>query len=503
MLDTTVEAMIAYVALLAVLVAYALLISIDIGAGFYYWLAGARNGRASASSATPIVRRAPGASARRVDGAGGAGSAGDVSHADARAIQRVTEAYLSPIWEVTNVFFILFVVGMIGFFPASARIFGVALLVPVSLATIALVVRGAALAFHHAADGTTRWFARALTPVFGLVGLFVPALLVTFLSSAESGAIQAQSGLSGAVIVSQARLWLSPLQVTLAALALAVALYLGGVALASFAAHRGELVVARWYRRAALWAGAAAGALALAFGWALAVVAPFHAAALMAQWPALLITVALFGASLWALAIAPTREADAKGHAARWYALAAWAALTQVALALAVFMLTRAPYLLYPSVRLADAVTPPATFAALAITVVIGLLFVVPSLGLLYALFLRAPAATTPAATTPAQQPQAQPAGVGAAALAAESMPGGARVATDVPAPVSAALAAAPVATPAASSVGRGSARAMRRHASYARHIGRVAAPAAASERRQSAPGEHASERRRESAPVG
>lgn len=28
--------------------------------------------------------------------------------------------YLSPVWEVTNVFFVFFFVGMVGFFPATA-----------------------------------------------------------------------------------------------------------------------------------------------------------------------------------------------------------------------------------------------------------------------------------------------------------------------------------------------------------------------------------------------
>ncbi|HUY76879.1 MAG TPA: cytochrome d ubiquinol oxidase subunit II [Ktedonobacterales bacterium] len=470
MLNATVEAMIAYVALLAVLVAYALLISIDIGVGFYYWLAGVRIGHAPIGAGRHEAHEA-GGSMRDDDSEGRASddaSGGRATHAGAtpQAIQRVTEAYLSPVWEVTNVFFILFVVGMIGFFPSSARIFGTALLVPVSLATIALIVRGAALAFHHAAEGTARWFARALTPIFGLAGLLVPALLVTFLSSSESGAIQAPNGAQGTVVIAQALLWLSPLQLTLAALAVVVALYLGAVALASFAAQRGEWAVARWYRRAALWSGGAAGALALAFGAALAIVAPFHAAALLAQWPALLLTVALFGASLWALAVAPTHAANRKGRAARYYGLAAWAALTQVALALGVFMLTRAPYLLYPSIRLADAVTPPATFTALSVTVVVGLLFVIPSLGLLYALFLRAPAVATPA-----QQPQ--PASVGAAVAPTA---GGDAVAAALAAPISAEHVTAEYVTAeyVAANAGRRSARAATHYASHARRIERA-----------------------------
>lgn len=490
MLNAPVAAMIAYVVLSAVLVAYALLISIDIGAGFYYWLAGLRIGRAPATTS----HRETGSDERSHERNGFAEGG-----APTQAIRRVTEAYLSPVWEVTNVFFILFVVGMIGFFPASARIFGTALLVPVSLATIALIVRGAALAFHHAAEGTARRFARALAPIFGVVGLLVPALLVTFLSSSESGAIQAPDGAQGKVVVAQALLWLSPLQLTLAALSMVVALYLGAVALASFAARRGEWATARWYRGAALWSGGVAGALALAFGAALAVVAPFHAAALLAQWPALLVTVALFGVSLWALAVAPTHDAEQKGQAARYYALAAWTALMEVALALGVFMLTRAPYLLYPSVRLADVVTPPVTFTALSITVVIGLLFVIPSLGLLYALFLRAPTVAAPA-----QQPQARPALAGAAV---EGAPAHGRVAV-VAAPATRVAAdpiTASVTARATANAGRPSARVTSRYASHARYSGRVAG--AEARRLPTPPEPRASHeqpaRQRESASVG
>jgi len=69
--------------------------------------------------------------------------------------------------------------------------------------------------------------------------------------------------------------------------------------------------------------------------------------------------------------------------------LAASLAVAQFALSLLNFGLTRLPYLVYPSVRAADALTPPATYTALMLTLAGGVVFVVPSLVLLYVLYLK------------------------------------------------------------------------------------------------------------------
>src|SRR5699024_1269297 len=63
-------------------------------------------------------------------------------------LSKVIQRYLSPVWEVTNVFLVFFFVGIVGFFPSSAFYYGTTLLVPVSFAIILLAIRGSYYAFE-------------------------------------------------------------------------------------------------------------------------------------------------------------------------------------------------------------------------------------------------------------------------------------------------------------------------------------------------------------------
>lgn len=69
-------------------------------------------------------------------------------------INHLVERYLNPVWEVTNVFFVFFFVGFVGFFPDSALYFGTVLLVPGSIALILISIRGSFYAFEHYGQDT-------------------------------------------------------------------------------------------------------------------------------------------------------------------------------------------------------------------------------------------------------------------------------------------------------------------------------------------------------------
>lgn len=63
-------------------------------------------------------------------------------------LSKIIQRYLSPVWEVTNVFFVFFFVGIVGFFPKTAFYYGTTLLVPGSIAIILLAIRGSYYAFE-------------------------------------------------------------------------------------------------------------------------------------------------------------------------------------------------------------------------------------------------------------------------------------------------------------------------------------------------------------------
>src|SRR5699024_679208 len=105
-------------------------------------------------------------------------------------MNKLIARYLSPVWEVTNVFFVFFFVGIVGFFPDTAYYYGTALLVPGSIAIILLAIRGSFYAFENygSKDSTVYMF------LYGAIGLLIPASLSTALTISECGCITDENG---------------------------------------------------------------------------------------------------------------------------------------------------------------------------------------------------------------------------------------------------------------------------------------------------------------------
>ncbi len=101
-------------------------------------------------------------------------------------LHRIIQRYLSPVWEVTNVFLVFFFVGIVGFFPKTAYYYGSILLVPASIAIILLAIRGSYYAFHTYGGTERNWYLLA----YGLTGLFIPASLSIVLTISEGGFVE-------------------------------------------------------------------------------------------------------------------------------------------------------------------------------------------------------------------------------------------------------------------------------------------------------------------------
>jgi cytochrome d ubiquinol oxidase subunit II len=287
---------------------------------------------------------------------------------------RIAEHYVSPLWEATNVFLVLVVVGLVGFFPGAAYVYGQVLLVPGSLILILLALRGALLGYGYAVRGP------APTVVAGLTALLLPALLVAVLPISQGGFVELSP--NGAATLDLAALFGSPTTYAYLIFGLSAALYVSATFLSDYARTAGNEAAYLAFRAEAVRAGPvaiAAGAAALF----IVPPAPWLQARLELEWPWFLASLAAFLAAISALSWR-NPAAPSPGRP-RWAVV-----LTAVQFALADFAygVAHAPYLLFPQVTTAGAFTGQAMFSALLAVVVAGLAVMAPAFVWLWRLFV-------------------------------------------------------------------------------------------------------------------
>jgi len=284
-------------------------------------------------------------------------------------IHRVIERYLSPVWEVTNVFLVFFFVGFVGFFPDTAYYYGTALLIPGSIAIILLALRGAYYAFGTYGSKNNR----AFMLLYGASGLLIPASLSTVLTISEGGFIDTKDG---SVTLLYDKLFASPYSWSVVLLALVSVLYISATFLTYYAARandRPALEVVRKY--AIAWSGPTILSSLLVF-FAIRGHNPEHFERMVSlSW----MFVLSFVCFLVALYLIWTRK-----H----YGVAFIFVMLQFALAFFGYGASHLPYILYPFLTVYDHFTSDTMALALIIAFVLGLLLLIPSLYLLMRLFL-------------------------------------------------------------------------------------------------------------------
>ncbi|GAB6932953.1 cytochrome d ubiquinol oxidase subunit II [Calditerricola satsumensis] len=284
-------------------------------------------------------------------------------------INDVIDRYLSPVWEVTNVFLVFFLVGLVGFFPDAAYYYGEALLIPGSVALILLAIRGSFYAFanYGARESTLFLF------LYGMSGLFIPAALSTVLTISEGGFIIEQGG---RVVFLANELLTSPYSWSVVLLALVSVLFISASFLTYYASRAEDQEALEVLRSFALfWS------LPTIFAGFLVFVTlrehnPQHFHAMLdVSW----MFVASMGCFLVALGLLMRRKA---------YGMAFLFVMLQYAFAFFGYGVSHLPYLLYPYVTITGSVTSPAMGQALIAAFVGGLALLIPSLWLLLRLFL-------------------------------------------------------------------------------------------------------------------
>ena len=277
---------------------------------------------------------------------------------------------MGPVWEANHVWLIfVLVICWTGYPTAFASIMST-LTVPFFVAAIGIILRGSTYVLRSAA-GTTRMGAAA-DLVFAAASILTPFMLGAAAGGIASGRVPVGNA-AGDLVTS----WLNPTSAMIGAIAVVTGAYLAAVYLAADARRIGDLELEEAFRRRALGAAVAAGAIALG---ALPVIrddAPqlydglTHGgglACVIASAVAGLVTIGL----VWARRFGLSRVTAAAAVAA---IIAGWA-------------LAQRPYILPPNLTVDEAAAPHATLVVIVVAAVIAAVLLLPSLSLLYGLLL-------------------------------------------------------------------------------------------------------------------
>ena len=299
----------------------------------------------------------------------GAGFWSLVAGGDARGrrARELVDWAIGPVWEANHVWLIFVLVVLWTAFSAAFEAIFSTLFIPLSLAALGIVLRGAGFAFHKTAR---RFRGRQLAErLFGLSSLLTPFFMGTAVGAIASGRVPV-----GNATGDPATSWLNPLSLLIGALFVATSGYLAAVFLISDARRARAADLVRYFRTRALAAAIAAGGLAVAGIFVLRADARYVYDGLTGDGLPLLIVSVLCGVAALALLYRGARRG------ARPLAVGAVVAVIWG------WGVAQHPYLLPQDLTLDVGAAPSATLTAVLIVFGVAVVLVVPSMALLYTL---------------------------------------------------------------------------------------------------------------------
>lgn len=280
--------------------------------------------------------------------------------------RRLIDVSIGPVWEANHTWLIYCLVMLWSAFPAAFAAITTTLYIPLGLAALGIVLRGAGFAFRKASMRTPEQ--RIYGAAFALSSVLTPYCFGSVAGAIASGRVPAAG--NGDPVGS----WNSPTSVLGGVLAVSVCAYLAAVYLTAAARQNQSPWLEAWFRRRALLTGIITGAVSLAGIFVLQADSPrlFHQ--LSHRGLPLLIVSALSGlVSLFLL----RREKP--------LALRMLAALA-VATVVCGWGVAQYPFLLGTHLRIAEAASPTPTLWVLAGVAGAAGVLIAPSLTALYIL---------------------------------------------------------------------------------------------------------------------
>jgi cytochrome d ubiquinol oxidase subunit II len=276
---------------------------------------------------------------------------------------------MGPVWEANHVWLIFVLVVCWTAYPVAFGSITSTLAVPLFIAAVGIILRGASYALRGQLDNAPG--RRAIENLFALSSILTPFALGTVVGGIASGRVPVGNA-AGDPVTS----WLNPTSILIGSLAVATGGYLAAVYLAADAHRLGEPELELDFRARALASGLCAGALALGGLLVVRSDAPVLYTGLTHDGGAVMVAVSTV-AGLATLVLVW------RNH----FGLARASAALAVAAIVAGWALAQRPRFL-PGLTVDAAAASRSTLVALVITVAAGALVVVPSLILLFRLFL-------------------------------------------------------------------------------------------------------------------
>jgi cytochrome d ubiquinol oxidase subunit II len=282
------------------------------------------------------------------------------------------EHSIGPVWEANHVWLIFVLVLMWTCFPAVFAAVMSTLYVPLTLAALGIIARGASFAFRKVVERP--WQRR----LFG--GLFASSSVLTpFFLGAVAGAVASGRVPMGLAEGDPLTSWTGPTSLLGGVLAVLACAYLAAVYLCADAVRGGRQELASEFRLRGLITGGVTGVVALAGIGVLAHDAPTLFAGLTGRALPLVVFSAVAGVVelglLWS----------------RWYVTARVVAALAVTAILWGWAIAQYPVLLEPDVTVATVAAQPSVLRPVLLVLLVGAVLLVPSLWWLYSLFQRTP----------------------------------------------------------------------------------------------------------------
>jgi len=281
-----------------------------------------------------------------------------------RRPRALIERSLTPVWEANHVWLIFILVVLWTAFPDAFGAIMSTLYVPLALAALGIVLRGAGFAFRESID--TLGAQRALGATFALSSVLTPFFMGAVVGAIADGNVPAGGG--GDAFSS----WLQPLPLLIGGMFVVSGAYLAAVFLVADARRSGAADLEDYFARRALAAALAAGAFAVAGLFVLHADSRYVFDRLVDQALPLVLASGLCGLAALAMLLRGRRRG------LRPLAIGAFVAVIWG------WGVAQFPYLLPTSLKISESAAPPETLAAVIVVFLVAAVVVLPALGLLY-----------------------------------------------------------------------------------------------------------------------